>query len=429
MKILVLSMNFAPELTGIGKYSADMVQGLVDRGHEVRVVCAPPYYPQWKLAPGFEAGSYSTESPRAGLTVLRCPLWIPSRPSGAKRLLHLASFALSCLPVVAGLAAWRPQVVLAVAPSIFTAPAALVAARLANAAACLHVQDFEVDAAFELGLLQGSWVRRTVQALERWTLRAFDGVTTISERMRETLVAKGVPRERTALFPNGVDVNEIAPEGRSAPLRAALDLREDQLVCLYAGTMNRKQGLQGIVDVARELQQSRRDIVFVLSGEGECKPALEAAAAGLPNVRFQGLCAAERFNELLNLADIHLLPQLRGAADLVMPSKLTGMLASGRPVIAAAEPGTEIARVVADCGRIVEPECKASLAKAIVELCDDAPLRDRLGSAARAHAVHHLDRSMLLDQLDTRLQQMGRSRPGKGRAWVTADSPVRHIHS
>lgn len=425
MKLLVLSMNFAPELTGIGKYSGEMAHGLVDRGHEVMVVCAPPYYPQWQVGAGYDGGSYRSESPRAGLTVVRCPVWMPARPSGSRRLLHLASFALSCGPVTAALAAWRPQVVFAVAPSILTAPVALLAARLCNAASWLHVQDFEIDAAFELGLLEGPRMRRGVLAVERATLRRFDRVTTISAPMLETLLAKGVAPERAGLFPNGVDVSEIRPAGRSPALRLALGVREDQTVCLYAGTMNRKQGLQGVVEAARRLQ-ARDDIVFVLSGDGECKPALEAAAAGLPNVRFQGLCPAERLNDLLNLADIHLLPQLRGAADLVMPSKLTGMLASGRPVIAAADAGTEIARVVAGCGRVVTPECLPSLTRAIVELADDAALRVQLGNGARALAVEHLDRSLLLDRLDARLQQLNRCPPPRS---AHADSPVRHIDS
>jgi len=92
MKILLVSMNFAPELTGIGKYSGEMVDNLVARGHEVRVVCAPPYYPTWKVQDGYSAGAYRTEQTKPGLTVHRCPVWIPQRLGGLTRLLHLASF-------------------------------------------------------------------------------------------------------------------------------------------------------------------------------------------------------------------------------------------------------------------------------------------------------------------------------------------------
>ena len=153
MKIVLLSMNFAPELTGIGKYSGEMVDGLVARGHEVRVVCAPPYYPTWKVQEGYAGNAYRTEQIKPGLTVHRCPVWIPRRLSGLTRLVHLASFAVSSLPVLLRLVLWQPQVVFAVAPALFCAPAAWLTARLSGAKAWLHIQDFELDAALRLKML------------------------------------------------------------------------------------------------------------------------------------------------------------------------------------------------------------------------------------------------------------------------------------
>ena len=97
MKILIYGINYAPELTGIGKYSAELAEWLAARGHEVSVVTAPPYYPQWRVHDGYRSGRYAKEELR-GVTVRRAPLWVPEKPGGAKRLIHLASFALSSLP-------------------------------------------------------------------------------------------------------------------------------------------------------------------------------------------------------------------------------------------------------------------------------------------------------------------------------------------
>src|SRR5262245_46979007 len=180
MKIVVQSMNHEPELMGIGRYTSALVHGLAERGHEVALVCAPPYYPQWRVNGGYDAASYRVERPRAGLSVVRCPLWVPERPSGVKRLLHLSSFACSSLPVMAGLAAWGPQLVIAIMPSLLTLPAALLTARLSGARSWLHVQDLEVDAAFDLGLLKGQAARRAMLRLERYLLTSFDQVSTIS---------------------------------------------------------------------------------------------------------------------------------------------------------------------------------------------------------------------------------------------------------
>jgi colanic acid biosynthesis glycosyl transferase WcaI len=110
------------------------------------------------------------------------------------------------------------------------------------------------------------------------------------------------------------------------------------------------------------------------------------------------------------MADIHLLPQRADAADLVMPSKLTGMLASARPVIATALSGTELAQVVQDCGLVVLPENPRALADAVLALAADAPLRSRLGVAGRIHATQHMDREAVLSSFEAALQTLQKNK-------------------
>lgn len=407
MKIVLVSMNFSPELTGVGKYSGEMAAGLVARGHEVSVVCAPPYYPTWQVAPGHSGSTYRVEHPQPGLTVYRCPIWIPKRLGGLTRLLHLASFALSSMPVVLKLVGWQPRVVFAVAPGFFCAPVAWLAARLAGAKAWLHIQDFEIDAAFELGLLKQPWLRSMAKRAERVMLRRFDAVSTISSRMLRLLAAKGVPMQKAEMLPNWVDASALSLDDGSAELRQSLNISPEQVVCLFSGTINRKQGLGVLVEAARRLSADPR-IVIVICGNGELRAQLEAAARDLPNMRFIDLMPAAQLSALLNMADIHLLPQLRGAADLVMPSKLGGMLASGRPVIASAMPGTEIASIVVGCGLLTEPECAEDFAQAIATLAVDAERRQRLGANGRAYAQRVLDSQGIFDRLDVSLATLER---------------------
>ena len=197
MKIVLLSMNFAPELTGVGKYSGELSDALVARGHEVAVACAPPYYPRWSLQEGYSNRSYSRQQPAPGLTVFRCPVWLPKRLGGLSRLLHLASFAISSFPLLLWLVLWRPAVFFIVAPALFSAPAGLLAARLAGAKAWLHVQDLEMDAAFKLGMLKGNLIRSVMRSAERRLMRGFDVVSTIFRRMLRQLASKGVPLDQT----------------------------------------------------------------------------------------------------------------------------------------------------------------------------------------------------------------------------------------
>ena len=402
MKILLHGINFAPELTGIGKYTGEMAAWLAARGHVVRVVTAPPYYPDWKVADGYSSSSWQRHAWQ-GVDVWRCSLWVPVRPGGLKRLLHLASFALSSLPVMLRQIVWRPDVVWVVEPPLFCAPTAWVVARLSGARALLHVQDFEVDAAFDLGLLKGQWLKRLVLGCERWLMRRFDGVSTISARMLARAGRKGVDAQRLALFPNWVDVAAMtaADEAGVQAYRAELGLVPGELVALYSGNMGAKQGLEVLAQVARlcaatEDGHPAQSVRFVFCGNGVGRDALVAQCHGLGNVQFMDLQPAEQLAALLALADIHLLPQRADAADLVMPSKLTGMLASARPVVVTARPGTELAGVVASCGLVVPPEDPAAMTAAIAKLAARPDLRASLGAAGRVHALQHMDREAVL---------------------------------
>lgn len=388
MKILIYGINYAPELTGIGKYSAELAEWLAARGHEVSVVTAPPYYPQWRVHDGYRAGRYAKEE-RRGVTVRRAPLWVPEKPGGAKRLIHLASFALSSLPSLLRAAVRRPDIILVVEPALFCAPGAWLAARLCGARAWLHIQDYEVDAAFELGLLKGAGLRAIVKRAERWLMRRFDRVSTISNRMLELALAKGVDPDRAVLLPNWIDVNAIAPHGKDGGYRAQLGIPDSAIVALYSGNMGGKQGLQTLADVARRLSREDR-LWFIFCGQGPERAPLEEKCKGLARVVFLDLQPADRLGALLNTADIHLLPQRAGAADLVMPSKLTGMLASGRPVVCGAARGTELAGVVAHCGLLTPPEDAVAMAEAVRKLSYNSQIRETLGAAARQYALAHL---------------------------------------
>ena len=411
MRILIYGINFAPEVTGTGKFSGEMVAWFTDHGHEVRVVTSPPYYPEWRVREGYSAWRYRREAD-GPVRILRCPLWVPAAQTGGRRVVHLASFALSSLPVVLyqGLV-WRPDVVGVVVPTLMSAPAAWLAARLGGALAWLHVHDFEIDAAFGLNLLKGSGVRRLFASLERWLMRRFDLASTISPPMRERLKAKGVRAERAVLFPNWVDANAIHPLDGVSPLRDELGIGADDVVALYAGNMGEKQGLQTLIEMAREIQD-HGEIVVVLSGEGAARARLVDSARGLANVRFLGLYPVERLNDLLNMADIHLLPQRSEAADLLMPSKLGGMLASGRPVIAGAHEGTQIAEMVKDCGVVVPPDDASAVAEALLRLAGDADSRRALGRRGRARALAEWNREGILERFEAELAARVSSKRG-----------------
>jgi len=406
-RVLIVALNHAPELTGIGKYVGEMTAYLVQAGFAVKVVAAPPYYPAWSVQAPYVAWCYQREV-RDGAIVWRCPLYVGSRPGGLWRIVHLLSFALSSLPVILlqGLF-WRPQVVLVVEPPLVCAPAACLAAGLAGGSAWLHVQDFEVDAAFDLGLLRSPRARALASALERWLMQRFDVVSSISARMVERLQSKGVAPSRSRYFTNWVDTAAIQPMVRHNALRAELGIPIATRVALYSGNMGEKQGLELLADVARAFAPEEQ-VLFLFCGDGVSRARLQHATAGLPQVRFLPLQPLDRLNELLCLADVHLLPQRAGAEDLVMPSKLTAILASGRPVVATATAGTELARAAAAGGRVVPAGDAPAFTAALRELLADSVLCQTLGAGGRAFAQAHFDREAVLGRLADDLRHLAK---------------------
>ncbi|CAH9018356.1 glycosyltransferase WbuB [Candidatus Nitrosacidococcus sp. I8] len=406
MRILLYGINFFPELIGTGKYTGEMALWLADHGYEVRVITAPPYYPEWQVHTGYSAWRYYRESflsPQGNkIKVWHCPLWVPHSPSGIKRLIHLASFMITSIPIMFRQIFWRPNIVFLVAPTLFCAPIAWVTAKFSRAKTWLHIQDFELDAAVGLKLLKYTWLRKAAEFFEQRSLQSFDRVSTISEKMVTRLYNKGMTKDRCILFPNWVDTQKIYPLPYPSPYRQELNISSDKIIVLYSGTMGEKQGLDILIEAAQKFQ-NQSEILFILAGTGSARSRLEERSRGLSNMLWLSLQPAERLNDWLNLADIHVLPQQAGAADLVMPSKLTGMLASSRPIIATAMLETQVGQVVSGCGKLVAPGDTKELIIAIQGLAKDSQLRSKLGLAAREYAVNHLGYNQVMTHLEKNL--------------------------
>src|SRR5260370_33346622 len=184
MRILIHGLNFHPEAVGIGKCTAEMATWSGAGGHEVTVVTAQPHFPQWCVSSGYHGWRYNWQefslltrqgqlrgaplsSQATKMAVWRCPIWVPKNPHGLKRLLYLASFAVSSAPVMLWQTRWHPDLVLVVEPTLFCAPQALLAARWSAATAWLHVQDFEPDAAVELRYSSAPQLSSAAFALDR----------------------------------------------------------------------------------------------------------------------------------------------------------------------------------------------------------------------------------------------------------------------
>lgn len=402
MKILILGLNYAPEPVGIGPYTTGLAEDMAARGHTVTVVAGKPYYPQWRPYDGQPKGR--TIARENGVTITRVPHYIPRNPTGAKRIAHHLSFAASANGAAMPLAAaGGADVVFTIAPSLLSVPVAARAARKAGAPLWVHVQDFEVEAAFATGLVKESGgVAGTARGIENRILGMADMVSTISPQMCAKLLEKGVPESRIYQlrnWSNAAFFGSAAQDGGAYRSEWGIG---DRKVALYSGNIANKQGIEIVIEAARILKD-REDLVFVICGEGPNRARLAALSADLNNVQLHDLQPAERMGDLLSLASVHLLPQIPGAADLVLPSKLTNMLQSGRPVVATAAEGTGLYDEVDGCGVLTTPGDAAAFAKAIAGLLDDAPRRQQLGDAALERAKERWSRTAILDRFEDAL--------------------------
>lgn len=399
MKLLLNSLNYTPELTGIGKYNGEMCQAFIQRKHAVTAIVAPPYYPEWKVHQGFKTYLFDNQE-ISGVEIIRCPLYVPKNVTSVKRVVHLASFALTSGLALIGQLFKKPDAVFLIQPTLFCAPAVLLFCKLTGAKSIMHVQDYEIDAMFGLGMMSDGKIARMVKTFERWLMRRFDAVSTISFSMIENAVSKGVSRDHIIYFPNWSDTDFVTPATNGDKLKKEWGFLESDKIVLYAGNIGQKQGLEIVLEAAKYFRDDN-NIKFVIVGAGAHVDVLKALATNfkLPNVYFLPLQPWERVPEMLALADIHLVVQKKGAADAVLPSKLTNILSAGGHALITAEPETELGKLEDQFKGIyhcVEPENTEAFVSGLEMLLNSNLTAHN--PIARKYAEEYLAKDKIIDK-------------------------------
>ena len=410
-RLLLISYNFYPEPTGIGKYNGEMISWFVSKGYDCTVITSYPYYPYWKVQEPYYKKRFwytveeSVDSKSGGsLRVYRCPQYVPAKPSGVKRIiLDLTFFLSAALPLLRLVFSKKIDYVLTIAPSFQIGLLGVLFKKFQRSKFLYHIQDLQIEAAQDLKMIKSAKVIKLLFKIENYILNRSDVVSTISPGMVRKVKSK--TKNDVLLFPNWTDTNSFYPIKNKTNLKKEFSYLPSDKIVLYSGAIGEKQGLDSILNIADQLRNVT-DLKFIICGSGPYKKELQNLAdqLKLQNVNFMPLQDHSKFNDFLNLADVHLVIQKASASDLVMPSKLTTILAVGGLAIITANPGSGLYSLVKEhnIGVLAEAENTDSLKECILKVINGDYQRN-CGNA-RKYAEDYLSTEEVLLSYEASIQ-------------------------
>ena len=405
MRFLVIGINYVPEQTSVAPFTTGVCEHLVQRGHDVSVITAFPYYPQWRIHDGYRGALYKREQVR-GVDVRRVIHFVPSKPRDlVQRLLHDVTFSSNAL--LATPWAGKFDGIFCSCPPPFVPTVAWLASRLRGVPFAVKLTDLAADTALALGIMKkqgalGRWAR----TLEGFNFRRAAGISVLCPGFKQRLVDRGIAEEKIFVVPDWADVETVRPLPRENEFRNHNHLADSDFLALHAGNMGLKQGLHTVVEAARlaEIADSGNGATWMLVGDGEERQRLQQIATeyGTTVLRFLPLQPESIFPHMLAAADVLLMLQRTNVTDMVIPSKLLTYMASGRPIVASVNHASETANRIreADCGLIVPPEDASALLNAVEHLRAAPEEAQRLGRNGRVYVEAAFSKQIVLEMYD-----------------------------
>jgi len=331
-------------------------------------------------------------------------------PKGKNSLLRIMAWAFfHIVSVIAGLMVVpRPAVILAPSPPLTIGLCAWLLGRLHRAPYIYNVQEIYPDIAIRLGAVRNRWIIDLLYRLERFVYLKASAVTVIALQMRERLLEKGVPSDKVQVIPNFVDVSDLVPMPKDNDFSRKYGLY-DKFVVSYAGNMGPAQGLEHFIDAAL-LLRDKTDICFMMMGDGILREDLKKRVEqfNLANFVFLPYHPYSLMAQAYSSSDLCLVPQAAETGFEAVPSKVYRIMACARPVLAATDPKSDLARLVYDagCGEVVSPGSAEALVDVIRRAHQSQETWRLMGLAGREHVIRHYARTNVTDQYYTLIDHL-----------------------
>ncbi|GAB3904425.1 glycosyltransferase family 4 protein [Larkinella knui] len=348
MKILVSSMTFAPDHSGISLYSTDFATYAMEQGHEVTVVTGFSWYPKWEKKPEDKGKLFRTDFYKK-IKVLRGYLYVPKKVTSLARMIQEITFILFVF--INFFRAGRHDVIVLFTTPINLGLVGVFFQKYWKAKLIINVQDLQLDAAKSLGMLGKLPIVDVMNKIERYTYQKADLVTSISTAMVDIVKQKGAIEKNVYLWPNWINVDEAGRKGVEGDFRKAYPEFKDKILIGYAGNVGVKQSLSVLVDLSEKFKD-RTDVVFLIIGQGgdlvNLKSYADKKATG--NIRFIDFLSQNDYYSFLCDVDIVFLSQKKDSGDVYFPSKLLGIMAKKKLIFVSAGQDSEIFKVITENG-------------------------------------------------------------------------------
>jgi glycosyltransferase involved in cell wall biosynthesis len=403
-RLLVLNQYYWPGVEATANLLTDLCEALADE-FDVRVVTG--------VLHGHE--DEPRELVRNGVRIERVASTAYERSQLLRRAANYATYVAASL--AAAVRGPRPDVVLCMTDPPMVGDVALAAARRFDAPLLVISMDVFPEIAVELKRLENPAVVGLLRGLVGLYLKRADRVVAIGETMRRRLEEKGTPPERLAVVPNWVDTTAIAPQPRDNPWARENHL-EDGFVVMHSGNVGHAQDLDTLVRAATFLRDLDDVRVMIVGFGARYDEVLQLNRRLDAGVRFKPYQPREVLAQSLSSADVHFVGLGRGLSGYIVPSRLYGILAAGRPVIVAADDESETAHVVREvgCGVVIPPGRPELLAGAIRELRESRDELVAMGERGREYVVAEADRSVAIGRYRTLLRELAATGAARGRA-------------